>query len=326
MTDIRVITPPAKQNGDSAKVEDRSEIQEVAATSPRGAASAETTRTLSDDAKAALALDRTAIQEVAAPAPKSSPLPEAPSDVPVAIAGPVAGQTEIEEVSAPPEKILPLPEAPCGVPEAAAEPAVDRTEIQEVAAPSAKAPASPEAPARALPEVKVARATESSGRPPARDLTYGNPSKAMVDEAIWNLATGNYRAYKAALEQGKSVAEAAGSAGGQLAVVHRKIGDYTLKMESLLAESQATISVGECIDKPLEQAVLDIIGNGAMSDSDKDAAVQQLGVIQEWVKHGLQGNITPLQANQIVLAIGDRVNWGGTADVPEQFKAVYRTL
>jgi len=148
----------------------------------------------------------------------------------------------------------------------------------------------------------------------------------MVDEAIWNLASGNYRAYKAALEQGKSVAEAAGSAGGQLAMVHRKIGDYTLKMENLLAESKATISVGECIDKPLEQAVLDIIGNGAMSDSDKDAAVQQLGVIQEWVKRGLQGNITPLQANQIVLAIGDRVNWGGTADVPEQFKAVYRTL
>jgi hypothetical protein len=84
--------------------------------------------------------------------------------------------------------------------------------------------------------------------------------------------------------------------------------------------------VGECIDKPLEQAVLDIIGNGAMSDSEKDAAVQQLGVIQEWVKHGLQGNITPLQANQIVLAIGDRVNWGGTADVPEEFRAVYRTL
>ena len=126
----------------------------------------------------------------------------------------------------------------------------------------------------------------------------------MVDEAIWNLASGNYRAYKAALEQGKSVAEAAGSAGGQLAMVHRKIGDYTLKMENLLAESKATISVGECIDKPLEQAVLDIIGNGAMSDSDKDAAVQQLGVIQEWVKHGLQGNITaaPSESNRT----GDR--------------------
>ncbi len=148
----------------------------------------------------------------------------------------------------------------------------------------------------------------------------------MVDEAIWNLATGNYQAYKAALEQGKSATEAAEAAGGQVAMVHRKIGDYTLKMESLLAESKATISLGDYVDKPLEQAVLDIIGNSGMSDSEKDAAVQHLGVIQEWVKHGLQGNITPLQANQIVLAIGDRVNWGRTAEVPEEFKSVYRTL
>ncbi len=148
----------------------------------------------------------------------------------------------------------------------------------------------------------------------------------MVDEAIWNLATGNYRAYKAALEQGKSVAEAAEAAGGQLAMVHRKIGDYTLKMENLLAESKATISVGDCVDKPLEQAVLDIIGNGGMSDSEKDAAVQQLGVIQEWAKQGLQGNITAVDANRILLAIGDRVNWGRTTQVPEEFKAVYRTL
>ncbi|MGA8872609.1 MAG: hypothetical protein WB460_15795, partial [Candidatus Acidiferrales bacterium] len=326
VTDIRIITPPSKQNGDPVRVEARSDIQEVAVASPIAAATVVVSRTLSDDAEAALAVDRTEIQEVAAPAPKSSPLPEAPGDVPVAMAGPVADQTEIQEVSAPPEKIFPLPEAPRSIPEATPEPAVDQPEIREVAAPSAKVPASPEAPARALPEVRATRVTESSARPPARDLTYGNPAKAMVDEAIWNMATGNYQAYNAALERGKSVAEAAEAAGGQLAMVHRKIGDYTLKMGNLLAESKATIGVGECIDKPLEQAVLDIIGNGAMSDSEKDAAVQQLGVIQEWMKHGLQGNITPLQANQIVLAIGDRVNWGGTADVPEEFKAVYRTL
>lgn len=148
----------------------------------------------------------------------------------------------------------------------------------------------------------------------------------MVDEAIWNLATGNFQAYKAALRQGKSAADAAEAAGGQLAMVHRKIADYRVKLESLLSESKAAISVGEAIDKPLEQAVLDIIGNGAMSDSEKDAAVQQLGVIQEWVKHGLQRNITGCEANKILLAIGDRLNWGGTAEVPEEFRAVYRTL
>jgi hypothetical protein len=288
--DIRIITSRPEQSDDPVRVEDRSEFQEVAAASPKDAASAEGGATLAET-KAVFAVDRTEIQEVVAPPPKISPLPEAQRSVPGATAEPVVG----------------------------------RTEIQETAAPSPKATAPPETPGT-LTDVKVARATESSARPPARDLTYGNPAKAMVDEAIWNMATGNYQAYKAALQHGKSAAEAAEAAGGQLAMVHRKIADYGAKLENLLSESKATISVGEAIDKPLEQAVLEIIGNGAISDSEKDAAIQQLGTLQEWVKQGLQGNIAPLQASRIMLAIGDRVNWGGAADVPEEFKAVYPTL
>jgi len=176
-------------------------------------------------------------------------------------------------------------------------------------------------------DTTVARAmTDPSVRSPIRDLTYGNSAKAMVDEAIWNMATGNYQLYRTALQQGKSATEAAQAAGGQLAVVHRKISDYTLKLEAVLSESKAIINIGEAIDKPLEHAVLEIISNGAMSDSEKDAAIQQLGALQEWVKHGLQGDITPLQANRIILAIGDRLNWGGSTGVPEEFKAVYRAL
>ncbi len=139
----------------------------------------------------------------------------------------------------------------------------------------------------------------------------------MVDEVIWNLAAGNYQVYRTALQQGKA-------AGGQVAVVHRKISDYTLKLESVLSESKAAIDVADAIDKPLEQAMLEIIGNGAMSDLEKDAVIQQLGALQEWVKHGLRGAITPLEAQQIILAIGDRVNWGGPADVSNELKAVYR--
>ncbi len=288
--DIRIITSQPEQSDEPVGVEDRTELQEVAAASPKDKASAEGSVT-PPETKTIFAVDR----------------------------------TEVQEVVAPPPKISPLPEAPRIAPDATAEPVVGRTEIQEIAAPSPKATMSPETPGT-LPDVKVARATESSVRPPARDLTYGNPAKAMVDEAIWNMATGNYQTYKAALQQGKSAVEAAEAAGGQLAMVHRKIADYGVKLENLLSESKATISVGETIDKPLEQAVLEIIGNGAMSDSEKDAAIQQLGTLQEWVKHGLQGNIAPLQASRIMLAIGDRVNWGGTTDVPEEFKTIYRTV
>jgi len=236
--------------------------------------------------------------------------------------------TQIQEVPAPNPSTSASSESARNspdVPDVKVGRAVDQTEIQEVADPSPKLTASPEAP-RTLPDVKVARATDSSVRSPVRDRTYGNSAKAMVDEAIWNMATGDYRAYKTALEQGKSAAEAAQAAGGQLAVVHRKIGDYTLKLEAVLSESRARIKVVEAIDRPLEHAVLEIISNGAMSDSEKDAAIQQLGVLQEWAKHGLHGDMTPLQANRILVAIGDRVNWGGAAGVSEELKPAYHGL
>jgi hypothetical protein len=148
----------------------------------------------------------------------------------------------------------------------------------------------------------------------------------MVDEAIWNMATGDCHVYRTALQQGKSASEAAQAAGGQLAVIHRKISDYTLKLEAVLSESKATINIGEAIDKPLEHAVLEIISSGTTTDSEKDAAIEQLGTLQEWVKHDLRGDITPLQANRIMLAIGDRLNWGGTTVVSDKFKPVYRAL
>lgn len=176
-------------------------------------------------------------------------------------------------------------------------------------------------------EPKVGRAaSDASARGRTRDLAFGNPAKAMVDEAIWNLAAGDYEVYRSAVQQGKPAREAAQAAGGQLAMIHQKIGDYTVKLEGLLSEATATISVGETIDKPLETATLEIIGSEGRSDSEKDAAIQQLGEIQEWVKQGLQGEMTAPQANQIVLKIGERVNWGGNAEISEELKAVYRTL
>lgn len=203
----------------------------------------------------------------------------------------------------------------------------DRTQIQEVADTKPNSSAPSEA-AYTLVEAKAGTAVaDPCVRSPVRDVTFGNSARAMVDEAIWNLATGSYQVYRTALQQGKSAAEAAQAAGGQLAVVHRKISDYTLKLEAVLSESKSIINVEETIDKPLEQAMLEIISNGAMSDLEKDAAIQQLGALQECVKQGLQGDITPLRANRIILAIGDRLNWGrSAADVSEKIRAVYRAL
>ncbi len=203
----------------------------------------------------------------------------------------------------------------------------DRTEIHQVLVTKSNGSASPDA-ARNLPQTKVKRPmADARMKSPPRDFSiYGNSAKAMVDEAIWNLAKGDLQSYRAALEQGKSAREAAHAAGGQLAVIHLKISEYTSRLEALFSESTATISLAETIDKPLDQAVLEIISNDAMRDSEKDAAVQELGELQEWMKHGLQGELTPLQADRILLAIGQRLNWGASTDVSEKFKPVYGAL
>ena len=202
----------------------------------------------------------------------------------------------------------------------------DRAQIEQVADATPSGSASPEV-ACTIVETEVAAAVaDPSVRSAVRDLTFGDSAKAMVDEAIWNMASGSYQVYKTALQQGKSATEAAQAAGGQLAVAHRKISEYTLKLEAVLSESKTLISVEEAIDEPLEQAMLEIINNGAMSDLDKDAAMQQLGALQECIKHGLQEAVTPLRANQIILTIGDRLNWGGSSDVSDEIKVVYRAL
>jgi hypothetical protein len=170
----------------------------------------------------------------------------------------------------------------------------------------------------------IRHAPASNSRTPVRDLTYGNAAKALVDETIWNMASGDLDAYRRALERGKTATEAAQAAGGQMAVIQRKIAEYTAKIEPMLSTSKASISIGYAIDKPLEQAILEIIGSLTMGDAEKDAAVAQLGALQEQIKGGLQREITPLQAYGIAREIGERVNWGIASGVREEVKHAYR--
>jgi len=173
---------------------------------------------------------------------------------------------------------------------------------------------------------KVEREPDPSPRRPVRDLAYGNPAKALVDETIWNMPTGDYELYRTALEQGKPAIEAAQSAGGQFAIVHRRIIDYTRKIEAVLSESKATINVRDVIDKPFEHAVLEIIGNVAVGDAEKDAAIDHLGAFQEQINRGLDREMSPLQAHRIARAIGDRANWGTAACLSEELKPAFRAV
>jgi hypothetical protein len=201
---------------------------------------------------------------------------------------------------------------------------IGATAASVVASPKPTIAPAPNPPAQPKPAVpRVVRPAGTRTNAP-RDITYGDSAKALVDEAIWNLPTGDLEAYASALKAGKSPLEAAQAAGGQMAFIHRKIGDYTFKMEMVLSESGAKISSAEVIEKPFEQATLQIIERD-MPDAEKDEAITRLGSLQQAINGGVGKEMTPLQAHRIGLAIGDRAGWG-SVQLPEELKPIYRAV
>jgi hypothetical protein len=182
----------------------------------------------------------------------------------------------------------------------------------------------------ALPSTKAGRSAInlSLGAGP-RDVTYGNPAKGILNEGITNVATGDFEAYKDALRQGATQPEAAQAAGGRFAAVNQKINQVVPQLNQTLQKSTARISLADAIDKPLEDAAIDIIQNPAMTQSEKDAAIAQLGGLQQSIHQSLPKGATtatPSQLQTIKQAVGDRVNWGGATAIGDEVRPAYRSL
>jgi len=152
-----------------------------------------------------------------------------------------------------------------------------------------------------------------------RDVIYGNPAKALLNENIVTPTTGDIEAVK---ETGRLA-----DAGGRLGSVTRKILELQPQLNAALSKSTATISMADAVDRPLMDSVSDIISNRAMTQAEKDRAISQLGDLQQALHYRLtSNNITPLQAQQMKVDIGDRVNWSGQSAVGDEVKPVYRKL
>jgi hypothetical protein len=178
-----------------------------------------------------------------------------------------------------------------------------------------------------LPKTKIGRsAINQSLGAQTRDVTYGNPARALVDEDIAHVSTGNLEAYKDALRAGKSPTEAAQAAGGRFKAVTQRIEELAPRLEKTLAQSPARIPVADAIDAPLHEEVVGIINNRAMTDAEKDSALTQLGNLQKSLKEGLGKDVSPLELNKIKQQIGNRVNWGGTTAVTDEVKPAYRAV
>lgn len=160
----------------------------------------------------------------------------------------------------------------------------------------------------------------------ARDVTYGNPAKALLNEGINSPLTGDIEKYKVALRSGAPPNQALVKAGGRMGAVSARINQLAPQLNATLGASQTPIAVADVIDKPLQDAASQIIGNRAMTTTEKDTAISQLGALQQSLKEGLGQYISPLEANQIKQQIGDRVNWGGNISVTDEVKPAYRSV
>lgn len=225
-----------------------------------------------------------------------------------------------------PKPDLSKPSQRCAAPKitpATAKASVPTPEL--VAPPAAKVPP-PQAAVGISAKVLPPKANSSS-KTSARDLAYGNPAKALVDETIWNLHPGDYDAYRTALREGKPAMEAAQAAGGQLAVVYRKIHEYAVRIDALLSASDAPIDVDGPIHAILESEMLQIIGDDAEADAQKDVALARLGEFEEWINRSLKPTATPLKISNLSLAIAQRANWGTTSEpIPNELKSAYRAV
>lgn len=179
---------------------------------------------------------------------------------------------------------------------------------------------------------KMARgAVNFSAGATTRDITYGNPAKALLNEGISAADTGSIEKYKEALRSGLPHDQALVQAGGRLGQVASKINELEPQLQQVLSSSPASISVSQTIDKPLMDAFSEIANNKGMGIDEKMAAIHQLGALQQSTKEGITGNsISPIEALKIKRDVGNRVNWGGniaiTDEVKPAYKAVYGSL
>src|SRR5579862_2744955 len=112
------------------------------------------------------------------------------------------------------------------------------------------------------------------------------------------------------------------------AAINRLISELATQLEDMFSQSDAAISVVNTIDISLEQEALEIIGNDAMTETQKDATVQQLGALQESLKQGVGQDITPLRAHRIKQSVGNCLagNMSVTDEAKPGYRAVYDSL
>lgn len=170
---------------------------------------------------------------------------------------------------------------------------------------------------------KVARrAVNESVGAAARDVTYGNPAKALLNEGIANPATGDLEAYKAAVRTGSTPDQAMLSAGGRAAAVQSRISLLQPALDNILSQAPGKIPAST-VTNVIDQGIKGIQANHGITAPDAQAAIAELNEVKQAALKitGVPGAAatawSPLQANTVKQEIGANVNWTGRERIGE---------
>lgn len=161
----------------------------------------------------------------------------------------------------------------------------------------------------------------------AKDVTYGNPGRALFEEGIINPRTGSLAKFNEALRQGQSFDQALQAAGGRMGQVSSRLTQINGELDQVLANSPAKIDVNQTILRPLRQASVDV-ANNAMIEPNVAQAVEK--VLDEWANRikTLVGNkpLSPTEVVGLKRQLGETLNFTRNAAVDDVIDSVKKEL
>lgn len=135
---------------------------------------------------------------------------------------------------------------------------------------------------------------------------------------------GGCQAAPAAAVQCRETALAAECAAETYAALGRQIRQLGARREAVVSESRSTLDLGGLIDACLEQAMVEIIGDGAMSDAQKDGLIARLGELQKALLQSSGRRASLLEAHRIHRSLEGLLS--ADFGIEEGLKPAYRAL
>jgi hypothetical protein len=185
---------------------------------------------------------------------------------------------------------------------------------------------------KAATNAKIARGmVNESMMATARDVTYGNPAKALLDEDIATPVTGDIEKFKDAIRNGSTLQGAADAAGGRIAAVSDKINELRPQLTGILVSAKGKIPATVVTD-PIDDGIREIMSNRGITAQDAQSAINELLAIKQAalkvpaVPGATATSWAPLEANSLKGEIGQAVDWTGKERVGELVEPIKKEI